>query len=203
MAWRRLGDKQLSEPMMVSLQRHICVTRPQCVMRAHSVVHLPIVWISVLRVQRAYCSRRYQRPALIWNQVISSQLRSRQVSKQWDWYSLYSCIAAKFDGRLGSSAAERPINFHSDPTILNTNLAASNRSEIPFSDWSISQYSNDIARYYLAHVHDKPLHIYFDEIWFIITEEYTHNADLITCVMNQSTDIHKTIKNNKVILTKS
>ena len=29
MAWRRTGDKSLSEPMMVSLLTHICVTRPQ------------------------------------------------------------------------------------------------------------------------------------------------------------------------------
>ena len=31
MAWRRLGDKPLSEPMMVNLLTHICVTRPQWV----------------------------------------------------------------------------------------------------------------------------------------------------------------------------
>ena len=31
MAWRRPGDKPLSEPMMVSLLKHICVTRPQWV----------------------------------------------------------------------------------------------------------------------------------------------------------------------------
>ena len=31
MAWCRPGDKPLSEPMMVSLTTHICVTRPQCV----------------------------------------------------------------------------------------------------------------------------------------------------------------------------
>ena len=31
MAWRRLGDKPLSEPMMVSLVTHICITRPQWV----------------------------------------------------------------------------------------------------------------------------------------------------------------------------
>ena len=29
MAWPRSGDKPLSEPMMVSLLTHICVTRPQ------------------------------------------------------------------------------------------------------------------------------------------------------------------------------
>ena len=31
MAWRRLGDKPLSEQMMDSLPTHICVTRPQWV----------------------------------------------------------------------------------------------------------------------------------------------------------------------------
>ena len=31
MAWRRLGGKPLSEPMMVSLLTHICVTQPQWV----------------------------------------------------------------------------------------------------------------------------------------------------------------------------
>ena len=29
MAWRRSGDKPLSEPVMVSLLTHICITRPQ------------------------------------------------------------------------------------------------------------------------------------------------------------------------------
>ena len=29
MAWCRPGDKPLSEPMVVSLPTHICVTRPQ------------------------------------------------------------------------------------------------------------------------------------------------------------------------------
>ena len=31
MAWHRRGDKPLSEPMMISLLTHICVTRPQWV----------------------------------------------------------------------------------------------------------------------------------------------------------------------------
>ena len=29
MAWRRPGDKPLSEPVTVSLLMHICITRPQ------------------------------------------------------------------------------------------------------------------------------------------------------------------------------
>ena len=36
MAWHRPGDKPLSEPMMVSLLTHICVTRPQ--------------WVNLMRV---------------------------------------------------------------------------------------------------------------------------------------------------------
>ena len=39
MVWRRPGDKPLSEPMMVSLLTHICVTRPQWV---NNAVHFKI-----------------------------------------------------------------------------------------------------------------------------------------------------------------
>ena len=39
MAWRRSGDKPLSEPMMVSLLTHICVTRPQWVNSLYSAEH--------------------------------------------------------------------------------------------------------------------------------------------------------------------
>ena len=38
MAWRRSGDKPLSEPMMVSLLTHICVTRPQWVNQSWSIL---------------------------------------------------------------------------------------------------------------------------------------------------------------------
>ena len=40
MAWRRPGDKPLSEPMMVRLKTHTCVTRPQwvnlCLLSRHT-----------------------------------------------------------------------------------------------------------------------------------------------------------------------
>ena len=38
MAWRRLGDKALSETTMVSLLKHICVTRPQWINQ------MPRIW---------------------------------------------------------------------------------------------------------------------------------------------------------------
>ena len=52
MAWRRPGDKPLSEPMMVRLQTHISVTRPQWVNANWSVFvsgssqHI-MVWIKI------------------------------------------------------------------------------------------------------------------------------------------------------------
>ena len=38
MAWRRSGEKPLSEPMMVRLPTNICVTRPQWVKRRAAVI---------------------------------------------------------------------------------------------------------------------------------------------------------------------
>ena len=52
MAWRRPGDKPLSEPMMVSLLTHICVTRPQWVNIAVSASFLmcvPILFATMYR----------------------------------------------------------------------------------------------------------------------------------------------------------
>ena len=40
MAWRRSGDKPLSEPMMISLPTHICVTRPQWVLK-NGICYIP------------------------------------------------------------------------------------------------------------------------------------------------------------------
>ena len=40
MAWRRSGDKPLSEPMVVRLPTHICVTRPQCVNNIPALVQI-------------------------------------------------------------------------------------------------------------------------------------------------------------------
>ena len=45
MAWRQPGDKPLSDPVMVSLPTHICVTRPQ--------------WVNILFPQVINCSYEY------------------------------------------------------------------------------------------------------------------------------------------------
>ena len=44
LAWRRPGDKPLSEPMMVRLPTHICVTRPQWVKMSIDEPHYIFIW---------------------------------------------------------------------------------------------------------------------------------------------------------------
>ena len=46
MAWRRSGDNPLSEPMIVDLPTHICVTRTQWVINTRK--KRPVFWCSVL-----------------------------------------------------------------------------------------------------------------------------------------------------------
>ena len=58
MAWRRPGDKALSEPMMVSLLTHICVTRlsknPSLAVLHVSAMHLLPQFITWLLTSQAY-----------------------------------------------------------------------------------------------------------------------------------------------------
>ena len=55
MAWRRSGDKPLSEPMMVSLPTYICITRPQ--------------WVNLLRMKRKHHYRIWPKTCayFMWN----------------------------------------------------------------------------------------------------------------------------------------
>ena len=67
MAWHRPGDKSLSEPMMVSLPMHICVTQPQWVKwQGRHVSHSEnsLAW-------NVYCSSPVQGPLYTWMMVLT------------------------------------------------------------------------------------------------------------------------------------
>ena len=70
MAWRRPGNKPLSEPMMVSLPTHICVTLPQYVKqtgKASWKTHLlPHFGGMVLRNPADFTS--HEKPPYFWDQ---------------------------------------------------------------------------------------------------------------------------------------
>ena len=50
MAWRESGDKPLSEPMMIYLLMHICVTRPQWVKRLYLIIAFCILTSTRLKL---------------------------------------------------------------------------------------------------------------------------------------------------------
>ena len=57
MAWRRPGDKPLSEPMMVRLPTHICVTRPQRVNQFFLYMHVSFCNIPYICNMNVICDR--------------------------------------------------------------------------------------------------------------------------------------------------
>ena len=62
-AWRRPGDKPLSEPMMVRLPTHICVTRPQWVNRFYGRVgwFSKTIWLYICVTRPQWVNRFYGR----------------------------------------------------------------------------------------------------------------------------------------------
>ena len=68
MAWRRSGDRPLSEPMMVSLPTHICVTRPQWVKER---VALAICVPMSVMIADISCSALWVRPHVVLSYRLS------------------------------------------------------------------------------------------------------------------------------------
>ena len=56
MAWRRPGDKPLSEPMMDILLTHICVTRPQWVKTSFFKRQYYFLWFHVFLCRSNHCT---------------------------------------------------------------------------------------------------------------------------------------------------
>ena len=47
--WRHEGDKSLSEPMMISLPKRICVIRPEWV-KKHWITTISFIWCTLLKL---------------------------------------------------------------------------------------------------------------------------------------------------------
>ena len=73
MVWRRPGAKQLSEPMMVSLLTHICVTRPQWV---NDWVHS----VQIHQDLRPFLNYKVRSPLRIWHECQNLNIYSKQPS---------------------------------------------------------------------------------------------------------------------------
>ena len=73
MAWRRPGDKPLSEPVMIRLQTHTCVTRPHRVkthlnLKSHKIWFAQFLFFAEFpnRFTGLHGARQYHGYSLIW-----------------------------------------------------------------------------------------------------------------------------------------
>ena len=60
MAWRRPGDKPLSEVMMVNLPTHICVTRPEWVKIPQSCISSVWMFVYICRDYSVYAHSQWE-----------------------------------------------------------------------------------------------------------------------------------------------
>ena len=76
MAWRRPGDKSLSELMIVTLLMHICITRPQRVQvgTEYRFYDIIIYCTTVLHITTCIFKRRLVISSLIWHKYVGVQL---------------------------------------------------------------------------------------------------------------------------------
>ena len=108
MAWRRPGDKSLSEPMMVTLPTHICVTRPKWVKNGlrsaafynvsasiltkfqnlfqalHSRIYLHLIWRTV---QHKICHILCEVSCYLTNWPLERQRAIMELDQHWSrWW---------------------------------------------------------------------------------------------------------------------
>ena len=137
MAWRRPGDKPLSEPMMVSLLTHICVTRPQWV-KSYHFYGTVFKFFCFFRLYSAYIETPYDSIIALCMLRGLYSLSGRTLYRKISWsveatrfgLRLFQ-VDLKFDRHLGGSATEMPVKFQSDMTIITPH--SFNKSE----DWAV------------------------------------------------------------------
>ena len=96
MAWRRPGDKPLSESMMVSLLTHICVTRPQWVNKCEQRNDVwSMNWsIYVIFLLAAYTTTCESMPLIAYTVCAKQHIAhfSRYSKRPIHWFNPASCV---------------------------------------------------------------------------------------------------------------
>ena len=96
MAWRRPGDKPLSETMLASLLMHICVTRPQWVISCPRNAAYMIQWSGSSLVQVMAChlfsAKPLLEPILAFCQLDSWEYISVKLESEFYHFHSRKCI---------------------------------------------------------------------------------------------------------------
>ena len=107
MAWRRQGDKPLSEPMMVRLLTHICVTRPQYVNEA-----------CILTKRRATGSQYHRSHNLLVFRLRIPLLYATQVIPVYSYVTKYNTLRPSQNCRHFADGAFKRIFWKSAEVLI-------------------------------------------------------------------------------------
>ena len=110
MAWRRPGDKRLSESMMVSLHPHICVARSQCI----SVLCVYLNILKPRKIWTPFCT--ILSPINFLNENFRFRIRLIDVTSLWSNWQ-YLCIGSV----NGLAQATLVVGLHGISTNVNCN----------------------------------------------------------------------------------
>ena len=94
MAWCRPGDKPLSEPMMVSLLTHICVTRPQWV--NDTISYNMTNWLKRFVLNSLFL---YTAISIVYSLVIHIHIWDRLWLLNCWWFMFYSHSGRRYSTR--------------------------------------------------------------------------------------------------------
>ena len=96
MAWRRPGDKPLSEPMMVRSTTHICVTRPQWVKKqidsTKLLLHISLNWIKWLGHPTDAFAASTSEFLFLFNSTVSIEMLFKAVTSTLSFYSFFTFV---------------------------------------------------------------------------------------------------------------
>ena len=134
MAWRRPGDKPLSEPMMVRFPTHICVTRPQWVNQimflSNILIHL--FFIPLIELVLHFHVEPFGKP-IIQGETISHRFTSKAITS--------AEVISSCPGHINSSDIELFAIMMMPVQIIFQNLRitrADRRLHSRFTTWLIA-----------------------------------------------------------------
>ena len=140
MAWRRPGDKPLTEPMVVKSLTHICVTRPQWVKRIMAVEDFKYIFVDLKSRASHHCNN--------CNDVIMGAVASQITSVS----VIYSTVYSGGDQRKHQSSALLAFvrGIHRWP-VNSPHKGPVTRKTFPFDDvvmigwWLPSRYLTSLS----------------------------------------------------------
>ena len=149
MAWRRPGDKPFSEPMMVNLLTHICLTRTQC---CQSYLVFKKFYTLYKKQTDQKLNKTCQSAAIADATILvpCHEVKSLQLVSWWHHHmETFSTSLALCEGNLpvtGGFPSQRPVMWSFD--VLFFDLHLNKQLSKQFKHWWFETPSHSLWRHY-------------------------------------------------------